>query len=57
MPVTDPSPPGGRKTRWWHHPWVKGGWVAAMALLIAWLVIPMYARGEYLFAMVTRACT
>ncbi|WP_213990165.1 maltose ABC transporter permease MalF [Sodalis sp. dw_96] len=57
MLAIDPTPPGGEKTHWWRHPWVKGGWVAAMVLLIAWLVIPMYARGEYLFAMVTLILT
>ena len=40
-----------KTTRWWRHSAVKAVWVSVMVLLIAWLVIPMYARGEYLFAL------
>lgn len=37
--------------RWWHHRYVKWTLVAFCALAIAWMVLPLYARGEYLLAM------
>ncbi len=43
----------GRRPRWWRFHWVKWLLVMLAALMLAWLVIPMYIRGEYLFAILS----
>ncbi|WP_413735866.1 maltose ABC transporter permease MalF [Sodalis sp. RH21] len=53
MTVIDPIIPSRKRTGWWRKPPVKWLAVVFSALSIAWLVIPMYAQGEYLFAMMT----
>ncbi|MEA9391513.1 maltose ABC transporter permease MalF [Acerihabitans sp. TG2] len=39
--------------RWWCHRGIKWLLISVVALLIAWLVIAMYVRGEYLFAILS----
>ncbi|VEC01585.1 Maltose transport system permease protein malF [Cedecea lapagei] len=42
-----------KKGRWWQNEGVKWSVIGALALLVGYLVVLMYARGEYLFAMMT----
>lgn len=51
MSVIGSVHPFRKAARWWHHRYVKWPMVIFCALAIAWMVIPLYARGEYLFAM------
>lgn len=42
-----------RKSHWWQSETVKWATIALLGLLVAWLVVLMYAQGEYLFAIMT----
>lgn len=42
-----------RKSRWWQRDALKWSAIAALGLLVGYLVVVMYAQGEYLFAILT----
>ena len=42
-----------KKTHWWQSDALKWAVVALLGLLVAYLVVLMYAQGEYLFAIMT----
>ncbi|MDY0969543.1 maltose ABC transporter permease MalF [Siccibacter turicensis] len=42
-----------RKTHWWQSDTLKWSAIALLALLVGYLVVLMYAQGEYLFAIMT----
>ncbi|MBV7406496.1 maltose ABC transporter permease MalF [Enterobacter sp. ENT03] len=42
-----------RKSHWWQSETVKWATIALLGLLVAYLVVLMYAQGEYLFAIMT----
>ncbi|WP_413721969.1 maltose ABC transporter permease MalF [Sodalis sp. RH24] len=57
MSNTGSVPLSRKPARWRHHRFVKWAVVIFCALAIAWMVIPLYARGEYLFALLTLILT
>src|SRR5215216_2534460 len=42
-----------RKSRWWQNDALKWSAVGLLGLLVGYLVVLMYAQGEYLFAIMT----
>lgn len=42
-----------KKRHWWHSPQLAWAIIALMGLLVGYLVVLMYAQGEYLFAITT----
>ena len=42
-----------KKSRWWQSEGLKWSVIGALALLVGYLVVLMYAQGEYLFAIMT----
>ncbi|NDJ59331.1 maltose ABC transporter permease MalF [Enterobacteriaceae bacterium 4M9] len=42
-----------KKSRWWQSDALKWSAIAALGLLVGYLVVLMYAQGEYLFAILT----
>ena len=42
-----------KKRPWWQSDMLKWSAVALLGLLVGYLVVLMYAQGEYLFAIVT----
>ena len=44
-----------RKRHWWQSSQIAWSAIAVIGLLVAYLVVMMYAQGEYLFAITTLA--
>ena len=42
-----------KKSHWWQSDALKWSVIGLLALLVGYLVVVMYAQGEYLFAIMT----